>query len=458
MNKMLKWSLTMMMIAALLAAAVGCGRSDGPSDASGQTEKQPPANTANSGETKAPEPKRDPVQLSVYQLSAVLTDADFDKYFVQPVKKKFPNITLTLVRNANGTHPEELVTAGNFPDIVFTDNNSLYNQLASIDNRFDLNPLVKQNKLDPGKFDKVAIEGIQMYGDNGELFALPFSINWNAMFYNKDIFDKFAMPYPKDLMSWDETVDLAKKVTRESGGVQYRGIDPGNAYNIGSGLSLPVVDRKTNKAQLNTESWQKVYTKLKEIYDIPGNLPDIKLYGKGVDTFLKDKTLAMTVYFGSGTVARLEEMYNGGDVMNWDMVSTPNFQEARGRGQEINLHILTISNSSKHKQEAFDVLSTLVSEDVQTLASNDGRISSLSNPQLRKSFAANLKSVKGKNIEGVFKTTAAKLPVVTPYDALAKPQLNNKMKEVIGGKDINTALREAEEQANKAIQTAIGKK
>jgi hypothetical protein len=41
---------------------------------------------------------------------------------------------------------------------------------------------------------------------------------------------------------------------------------------------------------------------------------------------------------------------------------------------------------------------------------------------------------------------------------LAKPQLNNKMKEVIGGKDVNTALLEAEEQANKAIQTAIGKK
>jgi multiple sugar transport system substrate-binding protein len=278
------------------------------------------------------------------------------------------------------------------------------------------------------------------------------------MFYNKDIFDKFAVAYPKDLMSWDENVDLAKKVTRESGGVQYRGVDPGNAYNIGSGLSLSVVDRKTNKAQLNTAPWQKVYNTLKDIYDIPGNLPDIKLYGKGTDSFLKDKTLAMMVYFGSGTVARLEEMHTGGDIMNWDMVSTPNFQESRGKGQEINLHILTISNSSKHKQEAFDVLSTLVAEDVQTLAMHDGRISSLADPQLRKGFATNLKSVKGKNVEGVFKTTAAKLPVVTPYDALAKPQLNNKMKEVIGGKDINTALREAEEQANKAIQTAIGKK
>jgi multiple sugar transport system substrate-binding protein len=437
--------------AALMVALTGCSK--GEPAAAGSSSSTPAASSGT------PAPNMEPAALSVYQLSATLTDSEFDEYFVQPIKKKFPHITLKLVRNGKGSSPQELVTTGQFPDIVFTDNNSLSNQLRVIDNRFDLSDHVKKSGMDLKKLDPIAIEGIKMYGDNGELYALPFSLNWTALFYNKDIFDKFGVAYPKDSMTWEDTIELAKKVTRSVDGTFYMGLDPNLPYNVGSGLSLPVVDKKTNQATLNNDQWKRIYTTLKDIYAIPGNLPSMELYGKGRDTFTKDKSLAMYAFFGSGTVGTLEEMYAKGDKMNWDMVSTPSYKEAAGRGQEINIHLMTVSKSSKYKEQAFQVVSYLaLSDEVQTLAMKNGRISALQNQELRKSFGANLKTMQGKNVNGIFRNSASKLPAVTGYDSFAKPFLNNKFKEVVAGNlDINTALRQAEEEANKTIQAELKK-
>ncbi|KRG11740.1 hypothetical protein ACA29_15285 [Lederbergia galactosidilytica] len=64
--------------------------------------------------------------------------------------------------------------------------------------------------------------------------ALPFQSPRNVMYYNKDIFDMVGEPYPEVGLTWPEAVELARKLTIERDGVQYRGLDIGDAF-LGQG-------------------------------------------------------------------------------------------------------------------------------------------------------------------------------------------------------------------------------
>lgn len=84
---------------------------------------------------------------------------------------------------------------------------------------------------------------------------LPLFRNIQATFYNKGIFDKFGVPYPKDGMTYDEAIELAKKVTRSVDGVQYYGLFPGNpAIQLGQ-LSQTFLDGKTDEPLLSSDNF-----------------------------------------------------------------------------------------------------------------------------------------------------------------------------------------------------------
>ncbi|WP_374017918.1 extracellular solute-binding protein [Paenibacillus thiaminolyticus] len=65
----------------------------------------------------------------------------------------------------------------------------------------------------------------------GLLYGMPIEGTQKALYYNKAIFDKFGVDYPRDGMTWDEIQDLAKQVTAERDGVKYRGLSFGH-YSI----------------------------------------------------------------------------------------------------------------------------------------------------------------------------------------------------------------------------------
>ncbi|CAG7633456.1 extracellular solute-binding protein [Paenibacillus allorhizosphaerae] len=60
-----------------------------------------------------------PVTLQVFQSSAGITDSEFEELFAKPVKSKYPNVTLELIRESKASI-NQLMTAGEFPDIIFT--------------------------------------------------------------------------------------------------------------------------------------------------------------------------------------------------------------------------------------------------------------------------------------------------------------------------------------------------
>ncbi|TMV47738.1 extracellular solute-binding protein [Paenibacillus mesophilus] len=414
--------LIVVLIAVILS---GCGKSAGPVSPSGDENKPIVA---------------EPVTLTLYMPAAF----PIQEYIVSAVKKKYPHITLQPVVRGAGKLPQELVSAGSFPDLIYQ-STPWYAELLDLNLLHDLNELVKKNKLDLAKLDPLALDAIKMWGAKGELYALPFYRNFGVLYYNKDLFDKFGVSYPKDGMTWEEAAELARKVTRTDGGTEYRGLDASGTYEGVSQMSANFVN-EAGKANLQAESFVAALNNLKTIYGIPGNKR-----GKNMQDFYKG-TVAMSAFWN--VLGNFEDMYKKGTPMNWDMVAMPTYKQAPGRSYQVDSHNLSISTLSKHKEAAFQVIAYLTSKEVQAEIVKDGYVSALTDPELEKTFGSNMQSLKGKNIQAIFKLKSAPLYKVTKYDPTAQEFLEKALNEVLtDGKDVNTALREANEKANQKIET-----
>src|SRR5690606_435184 len=102
----------------------------------------------------------------------------------------------------------------------------------------------------------------------------------------------------------------------------------------------------------------------------------------------------------------------------------------------------------------FAALEQLLTNEAQTwLTSEMAFPSVLKDPSVKEAFAKNLPTWEGKNAKAIGAQTPATPPKNVQFvTAYAQQEVDRAMTEVIiGNKDINTALREAEETANKAI-------
>ncbi|TMV50039.1 extracellular solute-binding protein [Paenibacillus mesophilus] len=433
MRKRWKLAILSMSITALLAGCSG-----------GQT-----SGSEGKKQTEAPQA---PVKLIVYTYSSSLTDAEFQQYFVEPVQRKYPHISFTLInRNGDENTPEKLMATGTYPDILLVSNIyiGMFNQLGM---NMDLSEMVQKTKMNVSKFDPGAMDAIRQFGTKSQLFAIPFSMNYGMTAYNKDIFDQFGVSYPKDKMTWNEMLDLGKKLTRKEKGISYIGIDPGPVDQMKEQYSLPYVDEKQEKPVINTDGYQKLFSLLKQFYEVPGYIGDKAKFDYGRNAFVKDRNLAMLPTWGNGVLGTLEETAQQGVQLNWDLVTQPVFADRPDYGRPANMPVFMVFPKSPNKDAAFRVIETLVSDEVQTALNKKGRLTVLNDENIKKQFASELKSFQGKNVQAVFKLKQAPGTVLTDYDVELKKIVQEAAKDMAqNGKDVNTALREAQDKAVKKM-------
>jgi multiple sugar transport system substrate-binding protein len=389
-----------------------------------------------------------PVTLKFYQYSAKLTDEEFQELFVKPVKKKYPHITLELVREGKGATPQELVTAGGLPDLIFTGPAGAVT-LLELDAAADMSDLIKKNSLNLSRYNKTAVDFIKSYKTNGQMFALPHSINFSALYYNKDIFDKFGVAYPKDGLTWEDAIELTKKLTRQADAVSYRGLDiDGGVQRFSEQLSLIYVDAN-NRAALQTDKWKQAVDTFLRIKQVPGNA----VGSAAVPAFENDRTLAMLAGLGA-RLGELEELQTKGTPMNWDMTTMPSFREAPNKAFGISSFQLMISSTSKNKDSSFQVIQTLLEEESQSLTNKRGRLTTLEDDKVKQNFGDDLVTFNGKNKAAILKSSPSSIQPSTRFEVITRQELNKIVNQAVADNtDVNTVLRQAEEQANKLLAT-----
>jgi multiple sugar transport system substrate-binding protein len=438
MKKAKKSGIALLVVLLFVVLLEGCNK--GATDNQGQIGEGQVEYKANT----------EPVKLSLY---TTMKEDVYQQAVATHIQKKFPYITLNYVYaggNNIAARLPELITAGTIPDIIYASPGDI-DALRQSQVFTDLTPLIKKHNFDLGRYSPGVIEGIKQYFDPNQLPVLPESIAGAALFYNTSIFDMFGVSYPKDGMTWDQTRELAVKVTRNEGGQQIKGFDFGVGYLINNNqLSLRFVDPKTGKTDLNNDGWKAWFNTMKSFYEIAGNEVTKNEFNKGPNYFLKEQTLAMFAN-ASGMLNNIPEAVEAG--LKWDMATLPYFANVPETGIQLNTTFYLITPTSEHKDQAFDVIAELLSDEVQAANARNGRMTILNNPKVKDEFGKDLPYLQGKNVAAIYPYKIAKASTRTEYDKLAKVPLRNQFQEfIMGNKDVNTALRDAEEETNKAIQ------
>jgi multiple sugar transport system substrate-binding protein len=145
-------------------------------------------------------------------------------------RKLNPNVgNIVYKKQRIETYQQDLIDAlasGNGPDIFLMHND----WLANFSNKIAPAP---KDILTEQKFRQNFVDvAVTNFVSEGNIFAVPLSVNSLALFYNKDLFNAAGIALPPQ--TWDEFVEDAVKLTRinSNGELTQAGAAIGTAYNI----------------------------------------------------------------------------------------------------------------------------------------------------------------------------------------------------------------------------------
>lgn len=390
-----------------------------------------------------------PAEL-VFQNLAGGAEEQFNSTYGDLIRKKFPNYTIKFIQSKAGTTLPELVTVKERVDIVYNTIEYIAEPLLGTGLEYDMTELIKKHGLDLNRFEPTIMDGIRGMAD-GKIYMLPITNMRQVMFYNKGVFDKLSVPYPQNGMTWDDALELSKKLTRSQDGVNYLGLSASPAHILRMNqLSKPYLDPKTLKPTFLDAEW----TTLLQTYFLS--------YGQQESFIKRTEELKRLPYYPEMTNSFELAMFifnsqfpwdGAGYVKNidWDLVSMPTLQGKPKVGSQASPFSFAITSVARDKDAAMEVIKYLTSDEVQTTFSKNGLMPVLKSDAVKKVYGTE-SQYKDKNWSAVYYDAFAPLSYKSVYELGVERQYAPLMADIATGKiDLNTGLRQIQELAEKYI-------
>jgi multiple sugar transport system substrate-binding protein len=432
-----KWRAAACMPLAM-ALMAGCGAdSQGSNDTGGKP-----------GTGRGDKPP-EPFTMTIY--AAGVKPEEFDSRFRGTLEKKFPHIKFDYQTSDKGNSIAEKVARGEIPDIIRTDTPSMKASYLDLQLGYDMRELVTKHKYDLNRFVPSFIQDNIDTGQTGALYGLPVPPYFpSVLYYNKDLFDKFGVAYPRDGMSWDQIYELAGKMSRTDGGKVFRGFSSSLiALLRDNPYSLPILDPDKDGLADQTK-WKSIFDNFKRFHDIPNNAVE--------STFALENALftkgQSAMYLGQHSIYFVIP-----PEVNWDIVSVPTLAGApKLMGQRTPAY-WSITQQSKHKDDAFRVVMEMLSDEVQMQDSRNGIPTTLVNKEIRDALGKSHPIYSTKNMKAL---TTYDPTAPTPKRSAGKASVPGSTQETIiwqsfvkaaqNQLDVNSALREADERLKQEIE------
>jgi len=140
------------------------------------------------------------------------------KPVIEEYQKLHPNVEIVLENISNSNEYflklQTMLAANSAPDVIYPATHQGY-VLAANKQLVDLMPLVKKDKIDLNVYIQSVLN---LYKNKKMLFGLPIDTAAFVIFYNKDMFDAAKVPYPTDNMTWEQFVEMGKKLLKDTDG------------------------------------------------------------------------------------------------------------------------------------------------------------------------------------------------------------------------------------------------
>lgn len=400
-----------------------------------------------------------PAEVVIFAGSGA-TEETFNFRVGDSLRKKFPQYTLTQLEPGGDPNKniQNIVTAGTRFDIIFHSVGNFEAMVFPYKLEFDHTEMIKRHQIDLGKLEQTSVEAVRQ-ASGGKFYGLPVYSEYIVLFYNKSLFDKFGVAYPKDNMTWDQLIALSKTMTRTDAGVQYYGYTQSTSHLLRTNpLSVPTTDIATNTPLINKDDrWKTLFdTYFVKPTQAPGYAEGVKAKNAlpGQNQFTKERTVAMYGGFLSSIMIQNKPDLEG---LDWDVVSFPTLKEKPGVGSQGYPVYFGVTEMAKNKDAQMNVLKYLVSEEFQIEQARKGITPVMMNDKVKQEFGKD-SPFKDKNLKAIFVNKPAPIPPKPLYDAdlinINVSTVNSILMEKV---DMNTGLRQAEEQSLKKIEEYVNR-
>lgn len=387
---------------------------------------------------------------------------EIDFWFGDPLRKKFPKIEFVWQPSTPGNTISELVATGGQIDVFFTTRGNFETMAYQHDIQYDITDLVKTHQVDLSRIEPILLEEVRRTS-GGKLYMLPVQNNIQVLFYNKEIFDRFGVSYPKDGMTWEQVLELGKKITRKDGDKLYFGFSNQGAVQAikMNTMSLTKVDPETNQLLINKDpKWKQMFeTFFVQPYQSNAVFQEFFAANNAPPAFkhfATDQNTAMTTYIAS----LLGQQYIDQilDKVQWDIVSHPTLNGYPGLGTQPDPIYIGMTKLTKNKEATMEVLKYLISDEYQTMMARKAHMTVLKDPNIHKQTGADIvRSGVGKNWGALHYHKMAPLAPIHPkVDLLVVNALTTYANKLAKGEyDVNTMMRLAEEDIQKRINEQL---
>lgn len=260
------------------------------------------------------------------------------------------------------------------PDVVYI-SLDLYRQLASEGRLTSLTPFMLKDKFKLTDFHENIVNLLRDSG-GGQMYGLTPDFMTEALYYNKDIFDRYGVSYPTDRMSWDDLFRLAQRFPatgREESRV-YGLASPASAQAAATAaaktLGLAMIDAEGKRVTVNTESFRPIWSMVADgvgkgwLYEAKPSSGSIS----GIDYYKRNPFLtgnaAMALYH-SGLALDLINAKKKYDLANfrWDIVTEPvNPADPNRPSSFLLTGIYAIPAESANSRDAWELIKMVNSE------------------------------------------------------------------------------------------------
>lgn len=372
-----------------------------------------------------------------------------------PIDEKLENLEIKYAwYDGAGESLQELFAADVVPDIIVSAPANIA-PLEELEAIYPLDDLVKQENFDVSKLNPALVSLVKGFDSENRLIGLPDGTGMFALYYNKEIFDLFGIPYPDPdkPMTWKETLEIARKMTGELNGQMYIGLEFGGMGSTGELAKVPLrqlatamTDRDTGEVLITEKPEFTSYLELMdEYYSIPGVRSETAIEN---EMFMQKKA-AMTIHWHNYLAYGWEDhAYK----KNMDFTSVPVWEDKPTTGPYLGTATMVVTNYSKNKLSAFHVLEEYLSTEnqisiVKTMASGPAVIE----PEVLKEFGSELEEYAERDTSIYFTLDPATFEKYSHLDRYVNLDL---LKFIESGLDIPTFLRETKEEAEAAMAEA----
>ena|GEM_PF-115036 len=302
-----------------------------------------------------------------------------------------------------------------------------YQDYAADGRLVSLESYITRDKVDLEGFVPGLVELMREKGA-GELYGLTPYFSSQAVYYNKDLFDRYGIEYPTDKMSWEELLNLAARFpTDGSDEDRVYGLNIGYytdmhqlGMRIGMSMGLREIDPTGTRVLIDSDSWAQAYElalkALKsgtlyqaEFTDFEGDYGNYLLR----DPFISGRA-AMTI---EGTymmhqIREAQDYVPDKAVKNWDLVTLPVDPSNPDYTQDFSYYnIFAINADSENPDAAWEFIRYIHSDEYARVMSktNNGTL------PVRTKY---IRDDEGRNMAAFYLLKPAGADLYSGYDKL----------------------------------------